>query len=70
MPIPRIIGILLIVAGVLLLVFGLQATDSIGEKLSNGFTGKYTRETMAMIVSGAVAAVAGVLLTIFGARKR
>ena len=58
MPANRIVGIVVRVAGVVLLVMGLQATDSIGEKLHEGLTGRYTDNTTWYIVGGIAAIVA------------
>ncbi len=65
----RILGIALLVAGVILLVFGLQATDSVSESVKEGVTGTYTDKTTWFIVGGAAAAIIGGLLTLFGGRR-
>ena len=62
MSINRIVGIVLVVAGVVLLVMGLQATDSIGEKVHEGVTGRYTDSTTWYIVGGIAAIVGGGIL--------
>ena len=65
----RILGIILLIAAAVLLGFGINATHSFGEKVVEGFTGKYTDNTMLYIIGGAVAAAAGAALTFFGFRK-
>jgi protein-S-isoprenylcysteine O-methyltransferase Ste14 len=65
----RILGIALLVAGVILLVFGLQATDSVTESVKEGVTGTYTDKTTWFIVGGAAAAIIGGLITLFGGRR-
>lgn len=65
----RILGIALLVAGVILLVFGLQATDSVSESVKEGVTGTYTDKTTWFIVGGAAAAIIGGLITLFGGRR-
>jgi len=61
----RLLGIILMVVGVILLYFGLRATDSVSESVTEGLTGKYTDETTWFIVGGAVAVVAGGVLAFF-----
>ena len=62
MSINRIVGIVLVVAGVVLLVMGLQATDSVGEKIHEGLTGRFTDSTTWYIVGGIAAIVGGGIL--------
>ena len=62
----RLLGLVLLVAGGLLLYFGLQATDSISESVKEGFTGKFTDKTTWFIVGGAASAVVGAVLAFFG----
>ncbi|AUG52536.1 DUF3185 family protein [Thalassospira marina] len=70
MAMSRVLGAALLVIGILLLVFGMNATDKPVEELSNTFLGHYTDETMWYLVGGGAAAVAGFLLVIFGGRRR
>lgn len=65
----RILGIVLLVVGAGLLIFGLQAADSPVDQLSEALTGTPTEETMWYLIGGVAALVAGVLLTVFGARR-
>ena len=65
----RLAGLALLIAGALLLYFGFQATDSVSEKLVEGFTGRYSDETMAYLIGGAVAGVLGLGLLLFGKRR-
>lgn len=64
----KILGLVLLVVGVVLLVIGLNATDSVVDTVSEGFTGKYTDNTMWYIFGGIVAAVAGGGMLVFGSR--
>lgn len=66
----RILGIVLLVVGLILLFFGLNATDSVGESVHEGLTGKYSDKTTWYIVGGAAAAVVGVVLAFFGGGRR
>ncbi len=48
----RIIGIVLIVVGVVVLMFGLNAKDSLGDQVSEAVTGRFTDRTMWYIIGG------------------
>lgn len=65
----RILGIVLLVIGVLLLLFGLNATGSFGERVMEGVTGRYSNATMWYIIGGAVLAIVGAALTFFGTNR-
>lgn len=65
----RLLGIILLVAGILLLAFGINASDSVADTLSEGFTGKFTDSTMWYLIGGAALAVAGAALAFSGGRK-
>lgn len=68
MPIQRIIGIILLVAGIILLYFGWQSSESVGEQALETFTGRYSDETMWYLIGGAAAVIGGLLLAVFGRR--
>lgn len=55
----RILGLVLLALGIVLLLFGLNATDSVSDSVSEGFTGKYTDETMWYLIGGGVLIVVG-----------
>jgi drug/metabolite transporter (DMT)-like permease len=56
----QILGIVLLVAGLILLYFGYEASQSIGEQVHETFTGRFSDSTTWYFVLGAVAAVGGV----------
>ncbi len=62
----KILGIVLIVVGAILLYFGINATESVGEQVVEGVTGRYTDNTMWYLIGGGVAAAAGIGLLLFG----
>lgn len=62
----KLIGIVLLVVGVILLYFGWQSSESIGDQLTESLTGRFTEETMFFIIGGAIAAVVGLYLTLRG----
>lgn len=64
----RGIGIALLVIGVILLIIGMNASDSLADRASNFFTGHFTDATMWYIIGGIVMAVCGLTLTVFGRR--
>ena len=49
----------LLVAGLLLLAFGMNASDSLGSTFTRFFTGAPTDRTIWFLLAGAVASVAG-----------
>jgi len=65
----RILGVALIVAGVIMLFMGWNATESLTEQASEAISGRYTDETRRYLIGGAVAGVVGLLLVIFGAKR-
>lgn len=62
----RILGIVALTAGIVLLGFGLNASDAPVEQLSEAFTGRYSDRTMWYLVGGAAAAIGGVALLLTG----
>jgi len=61
-------GIVLLAAGVILFIIGLNASDSLADRTSNFFTGHYTDKTVWYMVGGGALALGGLALTIFGGR--
>lgn len=55
----RTISLVLLVAGIVLLGYGLFALDSIGSSFSRFFTGSPTDKTMWLLIGGAICAVIG-----------
>jgi hypothetical protein len=67
----RIVGMILLVVGVGLLLFGLNAADSLTEEVSESLTGRYTDTTTWYILGGlAMALVGGALALVGGGRTR
>lgn len=65
----RIIGLVLLAVGVTLLVFGYNASQSVGEQVVEGLTGRFTNQTMAYLVGGIAAIVGGAALAVWGGRR-
>jgi hypothetical protein len=66
----RIVGIVLLVAGVAIMIIGMNASHSVADQVSNTFTGRFTQTTTWYIIGGIAAAVFGLLLTLFGPSGR
>lgn len=64
----RIVGIILVVAGIVLFVIGVNASDSFADRWSNFFTGHFTDATVWYMVGGAAAAITGLVLVGMGGR--
>ncbi len=58
----KVLGLVLLVVGILLLFFGWQSSESVGEQISETFTGRFTDGTMFYLIGGAAALVAGIFL--------
>lgn len=61
----QILGLALLVGGIVLLYFGYQASQSVGEQVVESFTGKFTDSTTWYFVLGAAGTVAGIYLLAF-----
>jgi LPXTG-motif cell wall-anchored protein len=64
-----VIGIALLVAGVVLIVFGMQASASLGSRLSELFTGAPSDRTIWLLVLGVVVAIIGLGMLLAGRRR-
>ena len=62
----KAIGVALLVAGIALLVFGIQASHSFTSNVSQTFTGAPTNRAIWMFVVGLAAMIGGVVLTFRG----
>ena len=62
----RIIGLVLLAVGVTLLFFGYNASQAVGERIVEGFTGRFTNQTMWYLIGGVAAVVGGLGLTVWG----
>ena len=63
------IGIALMAAGLLLLIFGFNESQSLSSDVTRVFTGSPTDRSMWMLIGGAVAAVLGIAMIFMGRRK-
>lgn len=66
----RMVGIALLVVGVILLIVGLNASDSMADQISKTFTGKWTDNTAWYVYGGLGMAVVGLLVVVMGRRGK
>jgi hypothetical protein len=64
-----LVSIALLVGGIMLIVFGVSASNSLSSDISRFFTGSPTDKAMWLLVGGAAASVAGAVGMIFGAKR-
>jgi len=57
----RVIALALLVGGVLLLIFGVSASRSLGSDISRFFTGSPNDKAIWMLIGGAVASIIGLV---------
>lgn len=55
----KALSLSLLVGGVILIIYGAAASDSLGSDISRFFTGSPTDKTLWLLVGGAIAAVVG-----------
>ena len=63
------IAVALLVGGIILLAFGINASTSFSSDVSKFFTGSPTDKAMWMVIGGAVAAVAGLIFMLRPAKR-
>lgn len=66
MPMGRVLGVIALVAGLILVGFGLNASDAPVEQLQETFTGSYSDRTMWYLIGGAATACGGLVLLLLG----
>ena len=59
----KLVFLALLVGGVVLLIFGINASNSFGSDVSRFFTGSPTDKAMWMVIGGAAAIVVGLVGT-------
>jgi len=65
----KAIGLALVVGGIVLLVYGINASNSFSSNVSQSFTGKPTNNTVLLLAGGAAALIAGAALTFRPSRR-
>ena len=65
----RLISLALLVGGIVLIVYGLAASDSVSSDVSRFFTGNPTDKTMWLLIGGTVASCVGAAGLLRGAKS-
>lgn len=65
----RLVGLVLIAGGIVLLVIGIQATDSFASQFHKFFTGSPSDRAIWMIIGGAVAIAVGAGSSLYPGRR-
>jgi hypothetical protein len=64
----NIVGLAVFAAGIVLLIFGFNASHSFGSDVSRFFTGNPTDKSIWLLVGGAAAVVVGLVIALRGTR--
>ncbi len=70
MGVVRLVGVMLAVAGGVLLWTGLRARESLVERATEVLTGRHTEENTLYVAGGGAALAGGILLVLFGGGRR
>lgn len=65
----KIVSLALLIGGVVLMIIGINATNSFSSDVSRFFTGSPTDKAVWMLIGGIVAAVAGLIGTLRGSKQ-
>jgi hypothetical protein len=65
----KMVSVVLLIGGVVLIIMGVQATNSFSSDLSRFFTGSPTDKAIWMLIGGGVASVIGLVGVMRGAKQ-
>lgn len=65
----KAISLVLLVGGIVLIIYGISASDSLSSSFSRFFTGSPTDKTMWLLIGGIVAAAVGLFGLFFGSKS-
>ena len=65
----KIASLALLVGGVVLMIIGINATNSFSSDVSRFFTGSPTDKAVWMLIGGIVAAIVGLTMTLRGSKQ-
>jgi hypothetical protein len=66
----RVLSLAFLVVGVILIVYGASASDSLGSDISRFFTGAPTDRTIWLMIGGVAAAIIGTSGLLLGSKTR
>ena len=66
---PRAIGLALLAVGAILLVLGINSSDSLGSEISEFFSGSPTDKSIWLLIGGVAALVVGLFMSFASRRK-
>lgn len=58
----RVVGAVLLGLGILLLILGISASDSVGSEISEAFRGTPSNRAVWLLIGGVTASIAGVVM--------
>jgi hypothetical protein len=65
----KAIGLALLVVGIVLIVYGINASNSVSSNVSQTLTGAPTNKTMWLLIGGIASTIVGAVLTFTGFGK-
>jgi len=65
----KIVSLALLVGGVVLIIFGISATNSFSSDVSRFFTGSPTDKAVWMLIGGITAAIVGLTMTLRSSKQ-
>ena len=65
----KIVSLALLIGGVVLMIFGINATNSFSSDVSRFFTGSPTDKAVWMLIGGIIVAVVGLAGTLRGSKQ-
>ncbi len=66
----KILGLVLVGVGIVLLIYGIRASESFTSEVSRFFTGSPTDRTLWLVVGGIASSVAGIALLLLGSKAK
>ncbi len=59
----KTIGLALLIGGIVLMIFGINASESLASDISRTFTGAPTDKSLGLLIGGVVMAVVGLIVS-------
>ena len=66
----KVIGLVALVVGVILVIYGINASDSVGSEINEALSGTPTDKAMWLLIGGAALGVVGLVVLARGVRSR